>query len=77
MDVSGRILRIWMPAVHAGMTPLCCDPYFIVVPSRWDRLRQSGAINEPGYGVFTNCIAMISSNRSTSFVVLDRKISNS
>ena len=20
MDVSGRILRIWMPAIHAGMT---------------------------------------------------------
>jgi hypothetical protein len=22
MDVSGRILRIWMPAIHAGMTKL-------------------------------------------------------
>jgi hypothetical protein len=22
MDVSGRILRIWMPAIHAGMTML-------------------------------------------------------
>jgi hypothetical protein len=20
MDVSGRILRVWMPAIHAGMT---------------------------------------------------------
>ncbi|HSF58929.1 MAG TPA: hypothetical protein VLD83_12725 [Candidatus Binatia bacterium] len=23
MDVSGRILRTWMPAIHAGMTKLC------------------------------------------------------
>jgi hypothetical protein len=23
MDVSGRILRIWMPAIHGGMTKLC------------------------------------------------------
>jgi hypothetical protein len=23
MDVSGRILRIWMPAIHAGMTEIC------------------------------------------------------
>jgi hypothetical protein len=23
MDVSGRILRAWMPAVHAGMTENC------------------------------------------------------
>ncbi|GEM_PF-1920835 len=23
MDVSGRILRAWMPAIHAGMTKLC------------------------------------------------------
>jgi hypothetical protein len=23
MDVSGRILRIWMPAIHAGMTNGC------------------------------------------------------
>jgi len=22
MDVSGRILRAWMPAVHAGMTKI-------------------------------------------------------
>jgi hypothetical protein len=22
MDVSGRILRTWMPAIHAGMTKL-------------------------------------------------------
>jgi hypothetical protein len=22
MDVSGRILRTWMPAIHAGMTAL-------------------------------------------------------
>jgi hypothetical protein len=22
MDVSGRILRAWMPAIHAGMTKL-------------------------------------------------------
>jgi hypothetical protein len=23
MDVSGRILRAWMPAIHAGMTEIC------------------------------------------------------
>jgi hypothetical protein len=23
MDVSGHILRTWMPAVHAGMTEIC------------------------------------------------------
>jgi hypothetical protein len=23
MDVSGRILRTWMPAIHAGMTKVC------------------------------------------------------
>jgi hypothetical protein len=23
MDVSGRILRTWMPAIHTGMTKLC------------------------------------------------------
>jgi len=23
MDVSGRILRTWMPAIHAGMTVIC------------------------------------------------------
>jgi hypothetical protein len=23
VDVSGRILRPWMPAIHAGMTKLC------------------------------------------------------
>jgi hypothetical protein len=23
MDVFGRILRTWMPAIHAGMTKLC------------------------------------------------------
>jgi hypothetical protein len=23
MDVSGRIPRTWMPAIHAGMTKLC------------------------------------------------------
>jgi hypothetical protein len=24
MDVSGRILHTWMPAIHAGMTKLFC-----------------------------------------------------
>jgi hypothetical protein len=23
MDVSGGILRAWMPAIHAGMTVIC------------------------------------------------------
>jgi hypothetical protein len=23
MDVSGHILRTWMPAIHAGMTEIC------------------------------------------------------
>jgi len=23
MDVSGRILRTWMQAIHAGMTEIC------------------------------------------------------
>jgi hypothetical protein len=35
MDVSGRILRAWMPAIHAGMTeaPMAKNPV-----EHWRRL---------------------------------------
>jgi hypothetical protein len=45
MDVSRRILRAWMPAIHAGMTKLCI---FLVSTARSFRRPSGRALSVPG-----------------------------
>ena len=57
MDVSGRILHTWMPAIHAGMTKLSVFMFcgvrkimnhFVVLvqPSNFGRTHHCGSIEE-------------------------------